>query len=206
MTDNSGNAGSPESSDKPSSDKPEVPGGTPEPPPQGYPPYPPPAQYSPQYSGAYPPPPGPYPGSYPPPPPMPYGGYGQVPAAPKNGLGLSALVSGLLSVPAAFTVIGGFLLGLLAIALGFVGHGRARRGEATNGGIAIAGIVLGVLGIILSVVLAVTMWGLFKEFGGRDLVDCMQEAGSDRAAQQQCEEEFRGNLEDRFSITLTPGP
>jgi Domain of unknown function (DUF4190) len=205
MTDSTGNAGSPESPDKP-----ENPGGTPQPPSQapGYPPYPPPPPqyYSPQYSGTYPPPTGPYPGGYPPPPPMPYGGYGPTPEGTKNGLGLGALISGLLSVPAAFTVIGGILLGLVAIVLGLLGHGRARRGEASNGGLAIAGVVLGVLGIILSVVLAITAWGVFREFGGRDLVDCMQSAGSDRVAQQQCEDEFRGNLEDRFSIPLTPGP
>jgi hypothetical protein len=204
MTDSSGNAGSPESSDTP-----ETPRNTPHPPspapgypsgaPHAYPP-----QYFPQYPGAYPPPTGPYPGSYPPPPPMPYGGYGPAPEIAKNGMGVAALISGLLSVPAAFTIIGGILLGLLAIALGILGHGRARRGEATNGGLAIAGVILGVLGIILSAVFAVTIWGWFKESGGRDFVDCMQSAGSDRAALQQCEDEFKGNLEDKFSISLTP--
>ena len=53
--------------------------------------------------------------------------------------------------------------------------------------------------------IAVGVWG-FNQFGGRDLMDCMQQAGNDRAAQQQCEEEFKGNLEDRLSITVTPTP
>jgi Domain of unknown function (DUF4190) len=170
-------------------------------PPQGYPPqgYPPGA-----YPGAYPPPPG---GGYPPPPPQPYAGYGAPPtAAPKNGLGIAALIVGILSLPAALTIFGGFILGVIAIILGFIGYRRARSGEATNGGMAIGGIVLGVLGAILSAVLiAVGVWG-FNQFGGRDLMDCMQRAGNDSVAQQQCEEQFKGNLENRFSITPTPTP
>lgn len=213
-----------------STDKPAIPGDSPEvsPPqqpapgayapynPQGYPSqgypsqgYPPPG-YPPQgyppgaYPGAYPPPPG---AGYPPPPPPPYAGYGAPPtAAPKNGLGIAALIAGILSLPAAFTIFGGFILAVIAIVLGFIGYRRARTGEATNGGMAIGGIVLGVLGAIVSAVLiAVGVWG-FNQFGGRDLMDCMQQAGNDRAAQQQCQEEFKGNLEDRLSITLTPTP
>jgi hypothetical protein len=49
------------------------------------------------------------------------------------------------------------------------------------------------------------VWGFFK-VGGRDYVDCMQKAGNDRSAQAQCEDEFRGHLENQFSITLTPTP
>ncbi len=174
-------------------------------PPQGYPPgtYPPPGAYPPPPGGMYPPPP---PG-YPPAPPQPYAGYGApVGTAPKNGLGIGALIASILSLPAAFTVFGGFILGVIGIILGFLGYRRARSGEATNGGMAIAGIVLGVLGIVLSAVLiAIGIWGFFK-VGGRDYVDCMQQAGADRAAQIQCEEEFKGNLEDRLSVTLTPTP
>ncbi len=102
------------------------------------------------------------------------------------------------------TVFGGFVLGLVAIVLGFLGYSRAKKGEADNGGIAIAGVVLGFLGIVLNAVLiAVGVWG-FMKIGGGDYVDCMQRAGNDRAAQLQCEEEFRGKIENQFSVTLTP--
>ena len=75
--------------------------------------------------------------------------------------------------------------------LGFLGRGRVKRGEADNGGVATAGIVLGFLGIIVSIVaIAIAIWG-FNQAGGSDYVDCMRKAGSDRAAQQQCEEQFR---------------
>ena len=188
-----------------SAHQPDIPTETTTPPPSGYAPPGYPQNYAPgPYPGAYPPPPMP---GYPAAPPQPYAGYGApVPAAPKNGLGVAALILGLLSLPAVFTVVGGFVLGLLAVIVGFVGHRRARSGAATNGGMAIGGIVLGVLGIIVSaVVIAVGVWG-FNKFGGQDLVDCMRQAGNDTAAQQQCQDEFRGNLENQLSITLTPTP
>jgi hypothetical protein len=188
-----------------SSSQPETPAGAPPPLPPPYPGAP--GGYPQQYSQQYPPPP--YPpgaGYYPPPPPMPYGAYPAPPTGPKNGLGIAALVTAIVSLPAALSIFGGFLLGIVAIVLGFVGYRRAKRGEATNGGIAIAGIALGVLGIILSAaVIAFGVWGFFK-VGGRDYVDCMQKAGNNAAAQTQCENEFRGNLENQFSVTLTPTP
>ena len=66
--------------------------------------------------------------------------------------------------------------------------------------------MLGALGIVVSVALLAFGFKMFNEFGGRDLMDCMREAGSDSAAQQQCQQDFTGNLEDRLSITLTPTP
>lgn len=212
-------------SDKPEYGTPEYPSGTPETPaagpgsaapytPQGYPPpgYPPQGYAQPGYAppGYPPPPPGGYPPpptGYPPAPPQPYAGYGApLGTAPKNGMGIAALVAGLLSLPAAFTIFGGFVLGVAAIILGILGYRRAKAGEATNGGLATGGIVLGALGIIVSIALVAFGFKMFNEFGGRDLMDCMREAGNDRAAQQQCQDEFQGNLEDRFSITLTPMP
>lgn len=189
-------------------DQPENPTGT------TPPTYPPPGYAPPGYPPNYPP--GPYPGPYPPPPPsggyppappQPYSGYGApMPPAPKNGLGIAALIVGLLSLPAVFTVFGGFALGLVAVVLGIVGYRRARSGAATNGGMAVGGIVLGLLGIVVSAVLIVVgVWG-FNKFGGRDLMDCMREAGNDTTAQQRCQDEFRNNLEEHLSITLTPSP
>ncbi|GJF14186.1 hypothetical protein NGTWS0302_06090 [Mycolicibacterium cyprinidarum] len=153
-----------------------------------------------------PPPPqyGAYPGSYPPPPPQ-YGGYpgGYPPpaaTAPKNGLGVASLV---VAIIALFSVVGGIVLGIVAIILGFLGRGRAKRGEANNGGIAIAGIVLGALSIIVSIaVIAIAVWG-FKEVGGTDYFDCVTSAGSDQVAVQECTDEFTQRVEDQLSITPT---
>jgi hypothetical protein len=118
-------------------------------------------------------------------------------------LGIAALVIAIISL---LTLIGGVVLGVVAVILGFLGWGKAKRGEATNGGVAVAGIVLGVLSIIEAVaVIGLFIWG-FGEVGGTDLVDCLSRAGSDQAAVQQCEDQFSQNLEDQFSITMTPMP
>jgi hypothetical protein len=166
-----------------------------EPQPPQYPQYP---QYPP-----YPPPPGPgggYPGGYPPPPPQPYSGYTPPPSAPKNGLGIAALV---VAIVALISVVGGVVLGIVAIILGFLGWQRARRGEATNGGIAIAGIVLGILSIIEAlVVIALSVW-VFNEVGGTDYMDCLSKAGSDQEAVQRCVDQFQNRVEDQFSVTIT---
>jgi hypothetical protein len=164
-----------------------------------------PPQY-PQYP-QYPPPPstgGGYPGSYPPPPPQPYSGYSPPPAAPKNGLGVAALV---VAIVALISVVGGAVLGIVAIVLGFLGWQRAKRGEATNGGIAIAGIVLGALSIIEAIVVIVLSVWVFNEVGGTSYVDCVSKAGSDQAAVQRCVDQFQKRVEDQFSVTITtPAP
>ncbi|OBB01707.1 DUF4190 domain-containing protein [Mycobacteriaceae bacterium 1482268.1] len=159
-----------------------------------------PPQY-PQYP-QYPPPPqgGAYPGSYPPPPPQPYSGYTPPPIAPKNGLGIASLV---VAIVALISVVGGIVLGIVAVILGFLGWQRARRGEATNGGIAIAGIVLGILSIIEAVVVIVLSVWVFNEVGGTDYMDCLSRAGSDQDAVQQCVDQFQDRVEDQFSVTLT---
>lgn len=155
--------------------------------------------------GAPPPSYGAYPGgSYPPPPQQgaPYGGYPPPPPTtpPKNGLGLASLVIAIISL---LSVVGGVVLGFVAVILGFMGWGRARRGEATNGGIAVAGIVLGFLSIIEAVVvIGLSIWG-FNEVGGTDYIDCISKAGNDQEAVQQCADQFTENLETQFSITVT---
>lgn len=161
-------------------------------------PYQPQPQY-PQYP-QYPQPGGAYPGGYPPPPPPPYAGYTPPPAAPKNGLGIASLV---VAIIALFSVVGGVVLGVVAIILGVLGVQRAKRGEATNRGIAIAGIVLGILSIIEAIVLIVLFGWFFNEVGGTDYVDCLSKAGSDQQAAQRCADEFQKRVEDQFSVTLT---
>lgn len=161
-------------------------------------------QYPPQYP-QYPPPPqggayGAYPGSYPPPPPQPYAGYTPPPQAPKNGLGIAALV---VAIIALISVVGGVVLGFVAVILGFLGWQRARRGEATNGGVAIAGIVLGILSIIEAIVVIwLSVW-VFNEVGGTDYMQCLSNAGSDQDAVQQCVDRFQERVEDQFSVTIT---
>jgi hypothetical protein len=169
----------------------------PETPPPSAPP--PPSQYGAQY--------GAYPGGYPPPPPpQPYAGFAPPPTGPKNGLGIAALVIAIIGLVFCWTVVGGIILGLCAVIIGFVARGRLKRGEATNGGVAIAGIVLGFLAIIVSLIFIPIWFGVFEEVGGTDYVDCVSKAGNDAEAIQQCADQFRDRVENEFSITITPTP
>ncbi|MGE2737988.1 DUF4190 domain-containing protein [Mycolicibacterium vaccae] len=159
------------------------------------PPPPPPPQY------------GPYPGGYPPPPPMQYGGYPPpMPMAPKNGLGIAALVLAIVGLVMCWTVVGGIVLGLCAVIIGFLARGRVKRGEATNGGVAVAGIALGIVSIVAALVFIPIYVGLFNQVGGSDYIDCLSEAGSDPDAAQRCADEFTQRVEDKFSVTTTPTP
>jgi hypothetical protein len=123
---------------------------------------------------------------------------------PRNGLGVAALIVGVCALIGSFSIAGGIVLGIVAVILGFVGRGRVRRGEATNGGVATAGIVLGVLGIIAGLIFVAIWVGLFKEVGAGGYFDCLQQAGEDRALVEQCANEFRQSVEDRFSVTPVP--
>ncbi|MDQ8701355.1 DUF4190 domain-containing protein [Streptomyces sp. LHD-70] len=90
---------------------------------------------------------GPPPGGQPmAPPPFP------VPPQPQNGLGITALVLGIIGAVLFFTVWGGIVLGVLALIFGLVGHSKARKGLATNKGVALSGAILGGIALIVSIV------------------------------------------------------
>ena len=180
-------------------------------PPDGGAPYPyayPPGPYAP--GGAYPGGPyqggpypggpypgGPYPGGYPP---APYGDY-YPPGPPKNGMGVAALVVAIIALISSVSVIGGILLGIVAVIQGFIGRGRVKSGEANNGGVATAGIILGVISIIAGLAFIAIWVGLFKDVGAGGYFDCLQRAGQDRAAVQQCSDEFRQSMTNRLGPT-----
>jgi len=74
--------------------------------------------------------------------------------------------------------------------LGVVGRGRAKRGEATNGGMALAGVILGALGLLFSVALIALGASFLNSDSGKKLQDCITSAGSDQAAAEQCQRDF----------------
>ena len=154
-----------------------------------------------QYPGPYPGGPypgGPYPGGYPPP--APYGDY-YSPGPPKNGMGVAALVVAIIALISSVSVVGGIVLGIVAVILGFIGRGRVKSGEANNGGVATAGIILGVISIIAGLAFIAIWVGLFKDVGAGGYFDCLQRAGQDRAAVQQCSDEFRQSMTNRLGPT-----
>ncbi|MGW2477982.1 DUF4190 domain-containing protein [Streptomyces sp. NPDC001665] len=98
----------------------------------------------------------------------------------RNGLGIAALILGLIGavsglIPFLFWLAG--TLGTIALILGLVGRGRAKRGEATNKGMATFGTVLALIALIMSVVGAVIT---FKAVD--DAVDDLNKAVSDTKA------------------------
>jgi hypothetical protein len=129
-------------------------------------------------------------------PPAPAYSYSGVPpAAPRNGLGIAALVLGILSLPGILTIVLGIILGLLAVIFGFIGQGRAKRGEATNYGMAIAGAVTGAIGLLVSV--GFIAFGLSFFFSHKtqfnSYAQCLNHAHTQQA-RQSCANQFRHQL------------
>ncbi|MFF0889058.1 DUF4190 domain-containing protein [Streptomyces sp. NPDC003456] len=90
-------------------------------------------------------------------------GYGQsgygwpgMPPAPQNGMGVAAMVLGIVSCTL-FCLYGvvSLVTGILAIVFGIKGRKRAEAGLATNHGQAQAGLIMGIIGIILGIAVIV---------------------------------------------------
>lgn len=121
--------------------------------------YPAPGQPAPGYAA-----PG-YPGQQPAfgPGPLAYG----MSAAPRNGLGTAALVLGIIGVVLSWIPGTGWALNILAIIFGAVGINRAKRGQATNKSSALAGLILGVIGLTVWIVILVVFlaaWGSYSSY------------------------------------------
>ncbi|MEU4354141.1 DUF4190 domain-containing protein [Streptomyces virginiae] len=99
----------------------------------------------------------PFPGGYPP--------YGR---QPSNGFGITSLVLGILAVVGCITSFIAVALGIGAVVFGALGKGKANRGEADNGGMALAGIILGAVGIALGLLMLFAMFAPFLDGGWDD--------------------------------------
>ncbi|MEU0401841.1 DUF4190 domain-containing protein [Streptomyces sp. NPDC006197] len=88
---------------------------------------------------------------------------------PSNGMGTTAMVLGIISV-AGFCMYGlGVILGILALIFGIIGMKKAGRGEATNRGMALAGVILGSIGILVSAVfLGFMIWAISQDSSSFD--------------------------------------
>ncbi|MBT2477796.1 DUF4190 domain-containing protein [Streptomyces sp. ISL-94] len=95
-----------------------------------------------------------------------YAGYPQYGPLPSNGFAITALVLGIIGV---ITCYLGLLFGVPAVIFGVLGRGKARRGEADNGSMALAGIILGTVGIVISILMiALVIGGLLLGDRGSD--------------------------------------
>ncbi|WP_332840355.1 DUF4190 domain-containing protein [Streptomyces alfalfae] len=84
-------------------------------------------------------------------------GWPAMPMAPANGIGVAGLVLGIISAVGFCLWPLAIVLGILAVIFGAVGRGKAKRGEATNGGQALAGIICGAAGVVLGSALLVLL-------------------------------------------------
>lgn len=82
----------------------------------------------------------------PPPPPGVVGGY-PVPG-PQNGMGIASLVLGIVGLLGCCTLVPS----ILALVFGIIGRKKVAQGVATNGGMATAGMILGIVGIVAGIV------------------------------------------------------
>lgn len=90
------------------------------------------------------------------------------PPLPSNGMGTSSLVLGIIAAVLFCLWPLAILLGILAVIFGVIGRGKARRGEATNPGQALAGIICGAVGTVLAVGLMVVFFALPDDLGVDD--------------------------------------
>lgn len=156
------------------------------------PPFPPPAEtpqpYTPPQYGAP---------QYPNPAQPPYGQPYGSPYAPgagqqKNGMGVAALVLGILAILTGWFLLG-VVPGILAIVFGVIGRGRAKRGEANNGGLALAGLICGIVGIVIAAGVIVAGVFVLNSDSGKRYQDCIRSA-STQAEIDDCANRFRDDL------------
>ncbi|PJN09859.1 hypothetical protein CG723_21475 [Streptomyces sp. CB01635] len=81
-----------------------------------------------------------------------YGWPGMQPQ-PANGMGVAALTLGIISAAAFILWPIAIIVGVLAIIFGAIGRAKASRGEATNRGQALAGLICGIAGLVLALVM-----------------------------------------------------
>jgi uncharacterized membrane protein HdeD (DUF308 family) len=116
----------------------------------------------------------------------------------RNGLGTSSLVIGILALVLAVLVAFAplaVILGAVAVGLGIAGIARANRGVASNRSQAVAGLITGGIGLVLSIAMLVTI-GIYlnrhsTEF--RDFRDCVDRANS-VATREACVDQLSQRL------------
>lgn len=108
-------------------------------------------------------------------------GHGGAPAAAKNGLGIAALVVAVIALIFCWLPFIGGIIAIIGLILGFIARGRVKRGQATNGGMALAAVIISALALIINIAIVA-----FAFFIGSQVQDC---ATLPTAEQQACIED-----------------
>jgi hypothetical protein len=93
----------------------------------------------------------------------------------KNGMGVASLV---LSIAGIVILPGLFIGSVLGVIFGHIGLAAVGRGEANNRGVALAGVIIGYIGLAISILI----WGLVFAIGGAGLWYYASGAAPDLAA------------------------
>ena len=118
------------------------------------------------------------------------GGYGASPS-PKNGIGIAAMVVGIVALLLCWIPFLGLLLAIVALVLGIVGIRKVSRGEATNKGMAIAGVVTGALALLLGAFFTFAVVAIFDDIGS--LVECVEQSATPEE-EAACQDRFEQDL------------
>ena len=111
----------------------------------------------------------------------------------RNGMGTAALIVGIISLLLFWLWFAAIPLGLAAIVLGIVGRHRAKRGEATNKGMATAGTVLGGLAIVVAGALVALGVAFLNSDTGKNFNSCMDKANT-KADRDACAQQFQRDV------------
>ncbi len=111
-----------------------------------------------------------------------------------SGMAITALVVGIVALLGSWTVVGGILLGLAAVIVGLIALVKIKQGRAGGKVMAIIGIVAGALGLVIGVGLIAIGASILNSESGKNLQDCLADAGNDQDAQDQCQRDFQDEL------------
>lgn len=81
----------------------------------------------------------------------PYGWAGGMPMQPSNGIGVAGMVVGIVSAVLCLFWPISIITGILAIVFGIIGRSKVARGQATNPGQALTGIICGSFGLVVGI-------------------------------------------------------
>lgn len=118
-------------------------------------------------------------------------GYGAPPAGLPQGLSIAALVVGVLAFLICWLPVIGLVVALVALVLGTVAVIRTRQGRAGGKGLAIGGLVLGILSTLAGFAVTAFMLWAIAQFGQsgdlQSIVECARI--TDSAEQERCLQE-----------------
>jgi hypothetical protein len=122
--------------------------------------------------------------------------YQPPPRRPGAGMAITALILGILALLLFWTIVGGVLFGIVALILGPIASGRAKRGVSSGRGMAITGAILGLVGLLASIALIIFGVTIFNKSGAGTYAQCVDDANGDTAKLQKCADDFQHHLQD----------